>query len=55
MASLEQKQSTEGKKLTSQEKLTLENMQRSLVKAVEDIEKGEKAIKDAKLKAGIKA
>ena len=54
MAQLEKKQNAEGKKLTSQEKLTLENMQRSIVKAQEDIEKGEKAISDAKIKAGIK-
>ena len=54
LASLDVKQNIEGKKLTSQEKLTIENMQRSMVKAQEDVEKGEKAIKDAKLKAGIK-
>lgn len=55
MAQLEKKKNMEGKKLTSQEKLTLENMQATIIKAQLDIEKGEKSISDAKIKAGIKA
>jgi len=53
MSQLEKKQ-LDGAKLTSQEKQTLQNMATSIERAQHDIEKGEKSIADAKLKAGIK-
>lgn len=52
MSGIEQKE-RDGKKLTSQERMTLQNMQVNLKKVNEDIEKGDKAIASAKLKAGV--
>ncbi len=40
-------------KISSQERMTLKNMQVNLKKVSEDIDKGEVAIRDAKLKAGV--
>lgn len=52
LASLEAKQKNGGK-LTSQEKLTIQNMGTNITRVTEDIEKGEKAIFDAKKKVGL--
>lgn len=53
LSDLERKQN-EGKKLTSQEKMTLQNMGVSIAKVNEDLQKGAKAIADAKAKVGMK-
>jgi len=52
MAGLERKKETSGK-LSSQEKLSLDNIGQSISKVLEEIEKGGKAIADAKKKVGI--
>ena len=52
LAGLEAKQKNGGK-LTSQEKLTIQNMGTNITRVSEDIEKGEKAISDAKKKVGL--
>jgi hypothetical protein len=52
MANLDKKKS-EGVKLTSQEKQTLENLALSVKHAQENIQKGETAIAEAKIKAGL--
>jgi hypothetical protein len=43
----------DGRKLTSQERMTLQNMSVNMKKVNEDIEKGDIAIADAKRKAGV--
>ena len=52
MAELEKKQQ-DGGRLSSQEQLTLRNLGVNIEKAVEDIEKGAKAIVEAKRVAGV--
>lgn len=52
MTNLDKKKS-EGVKLTSQEKQTLENLALSVKHAQENIQKGETAIAEAKIKAGL--
>ncbi len=54
LADLKRKKDS-GKTLTSQEKLTLQNMEVSIGKATEDIQKGTDAIAEAKKKVGIAA
>lgn len=51
MADLEEKQKGVG--LSSQERLNLKNMSVSIGKVNEEIEKGEQAIREARLKAGV--
>ena len=48
-----QERKAKGEKLMSQDKQTLQNLEMSVKHAQENIEKGEKAIADAKLKAGL--
>lgn len=52
LADLEGRQQNGGS-LTSQERLSLSNLRVNIKKANEDIEKGDVAIKEAKLKAGV--
>ncbi len=52
LAELAEKQQN-GEKLSSQEQMTLRNLGVNIEKAKEDIEKGEKAIVEAKRKAGV--
>ena len=52
LENLEAKQKN-GAKLTSQEKLTIQNLGTNIVRVSEDIEKGELAISEAKKKVGL--
>ena len=52
MAGLERKKDAGGK-LSSQEKLALDNIRQSLSKVMEEIDKGTSAIADAKKKVGV--
>jgi hypothetical protein len=52
LENLESKQKN-GAKLTSQEKLTIQNMGTNITRVTEDIEKGELAISEAKKKVGL--
>ena len=52
MSGLERKKN-DGGKLSSQEKLALANIQQSLSKVLEEIQKGTQAIADAKAKTGM--
>jgi chromosome segregation ATPase len=52
MADLERKRNDSGK-LSSQEKLTLQNMGQSIVTVQENLVKGDAAIKEAKRKVGV--
>jgi hypothetical protein len=53
MADLESKQAA-GTGLSSQERLNLRNMKTNITKVNEEIQKGEKAIQEAKVKAGVR-
>lgn len=48
-----QERKAKGEKLMSQDKQTLQNLEMSVKHAQENIEKGEKAIAEAKIKAGL--
>lgn len=53
LAELEERQKR-GDKLNSQDQLTIRNMRTNIGKVREEIEKGTEAIKEAKLKAGVR-
>lgn len=52
LAELEERQKA-GDKLSSQEQLNVRNMRTNIGKAIEDLDKGAEAIKEAKRKAGV--